>query len=78
MTLKELIDQLGTNRVARACGVTDVAVVHWKRKGLPQRKGKAQVKRAHYERVIAKMAGMRVGELRQMLAEEEARRDRQG
>lgn len=78
MTLKELIDQLGTNEVARKCGVTDVAVVYWKRNGLPRRNGKAQVRRAHYERVIAKMAGMRVAELRQMLAEEEARRDRQG
>ncbi|RUR26815.1 hypothetical protein ELY33_17050 [Vreelandella andesensis] len=72
MMLKEIIDSIGTNRLARECGVTDVAVVSWKQKGLPVRRGNAQKRRAHYERVIARMAGMKVGELRELLAKEEA------
>lgn len=75
MKLKDIINSIGTNRLARECGVTDVAVVHWKRNGLPSRPGRAQKRRAHYERVIARMAGMKVGELRELLAEEEGRRE---
>lgn len=72
MTLKEIINSIGTNRLAREAGVTDVAVVVWKQRGLPKRKGNAQKRRAHYERVIARMAGMKVSELREVIAKEEA------
>lgn len=75
MTLSQIINDIGTCRLARHCGVTDVAVVHWKTKGLPSRKGRAQERRARYERVIARLAGMKVAELRELLAEEEGRRE---
>jgi hypothetical protein len=72
MMLREIINSIGTNRLARECGVTDVAVVSWKQNGLPTSNGNAQKRRAHYERVIARMAGMRVGDLRELIAKEEA------
>lgn len=68
-----IITQLGVRRVARECGVTSPTVCTWKEQGLPRRSGESMDKRrAHYERVIARMAGMKVGELRAWLAEEEA------
>lgn len=75
MTLKNIINSIGTNRLARECGVTDVAVVSWKQNGLPTRSGNAQKRRAYYERVIARMAGMKVGELRELVAKEEAEQE---
>ena len=69
--LEELIDELGVMNVARACEAHHQAVCYWKACGLPSRRGDAK-RRAHYERCIAKLAGMKVGDLRRMLAEEEA------
>lgn len=71
--LSDIITQLGVRRVARECGVTSPTVCAWKEYGLPRRSGESMDKRrAHYERVIARMAGMKVGELREWLAEDEA------
>lgn len=73
--LRQLINDLGVRKVAARCGVDRTAVLYWCRKDrLPMRNGDAE-RRAHYEREIAKLAGMRVGELRKMLAEEEANRE---
>jgi hypothetical protein len=66
-----LIDNLGTRNIARACGVSPACVTRWKYYGLPNRTGRVQGRRTHYEKVLAKMAGMKVKELRQALAEKE-------
>lgn len=69
--LRELILGLGLRNVARATGTTPGTVWYWCHYGLPSRRGDAE-RRAQYERDIAKLAGMRVGDLRKQIAEEEA------
>lgn len=69
--IAQIINTIGTTRVARACGVTPACVSIWKKKdGLPARTGSVEDRRAHYERVIARLAGMPVKELREQLQEE--------
>ena len=70
--LRDLIYRLGIRAVARECGVNPGAVRYWAQSGLPDAQGHAK-RRQRYERVLARMAGMKVGELREMLAEEEGR-----
>jgi transcriptional regulator with XRE-family HTH domain len=63
--LKDVIETLGGERIAKACGVTPGAVSHWKRKGyLPGRGPRVDRRGAAYERKIAKLAGVSVAELR--------------
>lgn len=70
--LSEIIRDIGICRVAKACGVYHRSVVYWcERERLPGRQADA-ARRAHYERCIAKLAGMKVGELRKRIAESEA------
>lgn len=68
--LRDLIYRLGIRAVARECGVYPGAVRYWAEHGLPDAPGHAK-KRQRYERVLARMAGMRVGELRDMIRQEE-------
>ena len=68
--LRDLIYRLGIRAVARECGVNPGAVRYWAQSGLPDAPGHAK-RRQRYERVLARMAGMKVGELREKLAEEE-------
>jgi hypothetical protein len=71
--LKEVIETLGGNSVAKACGVTKGAVSHWKRQGyLPGRGPRADRRGAIYERRIAKLAGITVAELREWIERKEA------
>ena len=72
--LKDLIEQHGTRRIARAAGVSPPTVTFWKTYGLPRRVGQSQGRRAHYEKAIARVAGMSVTELRKALAEEDRQR----
>ena len=61
----ELLDTLGTRKVARATGVTDAAVCKWKSLGrLPTRSGALQKRTAAYEQAIAELAGITVVQLR--------------
>lgn len=69
--LRELILELGLREVGRATGATPGTVWYWCHKGLPSRRADAD-RRAQYERDIAKLAGIKVGELRKQIAEEEA------
>lgn len=69
--LSDLIYNLGVRAVARECGVNPGAVRYWARHGLPDAPGKIKRRRG-YERGLAKLAGMKVGELREMITEEEA------
>lgn len=70
--LRELIMGLGLRKVARATGTTPGTVWYWCHYGLPSRRGGDVDRRAQYERDIAKLAGIKVGELRKQIAEEEA------
>ena len=45
------INEIGTRKVADACGVTDAAVSTWKRKGMPTRK-ELQKRVTRYKRII--------------------------
>ena len=64
-SFSELLNNLGTRNVAKAVGVTDAAVSKWKSQGrLPVRAGALQMRTAGYEKKIAKLAGISVGELR--------------
>lgn len=66
----ELIENLGTLRVARACGVSKGLVSIWKRNGtLPYTRPGWRT--AKYERAIARLAGIPVSELRQMMREDQ-------
>lgn len=69
--LQDIIRQVGVRTVARECGVDHAAVLYWCREGLPKMKAHRE-RRAHYERCIAKLAGMKVGELRKRIAESES------
>jgi len=69
--LRELIMGLGLRNVARATGTTPGAVWYWCNYGLPSRRGGDVERRAKYERGIAKLAGMKVKDLRKQIAEEE-------
>ena len=72
INFRSLIEEVGTRSAARACGVSPNAVNLWKRQGrLPNRKGLTRGRRVHYEKALAKLAGIPVKELRQALAEEE-------
>ena len=68
--LETIIKNSKTNRekIARACGVHHSTVAYWCEQGLPKRKADA-ARRAHYERTIAKLAGMKVAALRKQLKE---------
>lgn len=72
--LKDIIESIGTRKLARACGVSAPTVTFWKCYGLPRRVGRSQGRRAHYEKAIAREAGIPVKELRRMLAEEDRQR----
>lgn len=72
--LKEIIESIGTRKLARAAGVSAPTVTFWKAYGLPRRVGQSQGRRSHYEKVIAREAGMPVAELRRQLAEEDLQR----
>lgn len=64
-SFSELLSSLGTRNVAKAVGVTDAAVSKWKSQGrLPVRAGALQMRTASYEKKIAKLAGISVGDLR--------------
>lgn len=64
-SFSQLLNTLGTRRVARATGVTDAAVCKWKSLGrLPTRPGALQKRTAAYEQAIAQMAGITVTQLR--------------
>jgi len=71
-TLESILRDIGLAKVGRACGVRHQAVMYWCRVGLPSRPGDA-ARRAEFERIIARMAGMKVGELRSIIAKEEGR-----
>lgn len=67
--LASIIEEIGTTRVARACGVTVPCVSIWKAKGsLPTQPAK---KVAGYEKAIAACAGVTVKELRERLKSED-------
>ena len=67
-SFSELLNRLGTRKVAQAVGVTDAAVSKWKSQGrLPVREGALQMRTAGYEKKIAKLAGISVGELRKQM-----------
>lgn len=68
--ISNIINNIGVRRLARECGVDPTAVMKWKQRGLPSRSGTAK-DRAHYERVIAKLAGIPVAELRKKIKESE-------
>lgn len=71
--LKDVIETLGGAQVAKACGVTPGAVSHWKRQGyLPGRGPRIDRRGARYEKKIAKLAGITVGELRDWIERKEA------
>jgi hypothetical protein len=66
--LRDVIEELGTVRIAEACGVTPGCVSHWKRNGyLPGRNGRPDRRGEHYERSIAQLAGLSVDQLRQRI-----------
>ncbi len=71
--LKTVVETLGGKEVAKACGVTPGCVSIWKKKGhLPGRGPVADRRGDFYEKRIAKLAGMKVSELREWIAQEEA------
>lgn len=74
MMLKDIIERVGTRKIARACGVEPPTATYWKSHGLPQRPGQSQGRRAHYEKAIARAAGIPLAELRKQLAEEDRQR----
>lgn len=71
--LHNIIEKLGTNAVAKACGVTPGCVSHWKKNGLPGTGTRPDRRGAMYEKRIAKLAGLSVSELREQLDKSEGR-----
>lgn len=68
--LADIITELGTVRVAKACGVTKGCVSQWKRAGrLPGRGNRPDYRGDRYEKRIAKLAGLTVAELRERIEE---------
>jgi len=67
--LEKIIREIGLCRVADECGVNHRAVAYWIEQGrLPKRHADA-ARRARYERIIARLAGMKVDVLRKQLKE---------
>lgn len=65
--LRDIVKSIGVAKVAQECGVNHRAVDYWCRVNrLPARKFD-RPKKAHYERCIAKLAGMPVKDLRRKL-----------
>lgn len=66
--LPELIRFIGTDVAARGCGVSYSTANRWIHNGLPKGlKGTPEhTRRRHYERELARMAGMDVADLRKM------------
>lgn len=72
--LKNVIEALGTCKVADACGVTPGCVSHWKRNGhLPGRGTKVDRRGDMYERRIADLAGITLADLREWIESGEKR-----
>ncbi|RKQ97118.1 hypothetical protein C7446_2537 [Kushneria sinocarnis] len=69
--LAQLIEEIGTVKVAKACGVSKGLVSIWKRNGTLPYKHPGN-RTAGYERAIARLAGMPVAELRKQIRQEGA------
>lgn len=67
--LRDLINDIGRNRIARQCQVTPACVTFWRRNNdLPNRKGYEAHREAYLER-LAPITGMSVDELREYIKE---------
>jgi len=67
--LEKVIREIGLCRVADECGVNHRAVGYWIEQGRLPNRYADRTRRAQYERIIARLAGMPVGELRKQLKE---------
>lgn len=71
--LTDVIETLTGSKVAKACGVTPACVSHWKKNGyLPGRGPRKDRRGDFYEKRIARLAGMKVSELRAWIDQQDA------
>lgn len=70
--LEKIVREIGVRKTARACGVNPTTVLKWFERGLPSiENAEKKMRRAHYERTLAKLKNISVADLRKQLKESE-------